>query len=372
MTAAPARIRKQSATLTAPSGTQVGWRQLGNPRRFCVKLLLPLYFDPRCAVSEPRIAVILPAYNEELTIAETVAAFGRALPEAAVYVVNNNSTDGTRQLAQEALDKLAGRGVVIDESRQGKGNALRRAFQDIEADVYLLADADLTYPAERARDMIAPVLCGRADMVVGDRHSGGHYARENSRSFHRFGNRLVQWLVNTLFGASLVDIMSGYRAFSRAFVKTYPILVEGFQIETDMTLHALFRRFRVLELPVEYRDRPDGSESKLHTLADGVRVLFAITQILRYYKPLAFFGGAAVIFAFFGLLAGLPVLDDWLRYQYIHHVPLSILAVGLELTAMILGAVALILDSIVHEDRRNFEARLLARAERVVGDPKGH
>lgn len=324
--------------------------------------------DPRM----PRIAVVLPAYNEEKTIADTVSAFALALPEATIYVVNNNSRDRTRELALSAIERIGGRGMVIDEPRQGKGNALRRAFHEIEADVYLLADADLTYPAERARDLIAPILDGRADMVVGDRHSGGHYARENSRSFHRFGNRLVQWLVNTLFSASFVDIMSGYRAFSRAFVKTYPILVEGFQVETDMTLHALFRRFRVLELSVEYKDRPAGSESKLHTLADGARVLFAITQILRYYKPLMFFGGGALIFALLGLLAGLPVLDDWLRYQYIYHVPLSILAVGLELTAIILGAVALILDSIVHEDRRNFEARLLGRRERAEGDSRGH
>lgn len=318
-----------------------------------------------------RIAVVLPAYNEEKTITDTVAAFVLALPEAKIYVVNNNSRDRTRDFALSAIKRSGGRGLVIDEPRQGKGNALRRAFHEIEADVYLLADADLTYPAERARDLIAPILDGRADMVVGDRHSGGHYARENSRSFHQFGNRLVQALVNGLFGAQLADIMSGYRAFSRTFVKTYPILVEGFQVETDLTLHALYRRFRILELPVEYKDRPPGSESKLNTLSDGARVLFAITQILRYYKPFAFFGSAALLFGLLGLLAGLPVLDDWFRYRYIYHVPLSILAVGLELIAMVFGAVALILDSIAHQDRRDFELRLLSRGMGSARDEIG-
>ena len=306
-----------------------------------------------------RVAVVLPAYNEEQTIQDTMLSFSRVLPDAAIYVVNNNSRDRTRELALDLLHRLGARGAVIDEPRQGKGNALRRAFMEIDADVYLLADADMTYPADRAPDLIAPILNGQADMVVGDRQSGGHYSRENRRSFHELGNRLVQSLVNGLFGASLIDIMSGYRAFSRSFVKSYPILVEGFQIETDMTLHALYRRFRILELPIEYRDRPPGSHSKLNTFADGARVLFAITQILRFYRPLFFFSAVAGLSALAGLIAGLPVFHDYLTTGYIEHVPLAILASALEIVAIIMLGVGLILDSVSYHERLGYERRLL-------------
>jgi glycosyltransferase involved in cell wall biosynthesis len=194
--------------------------------------------------TDPVIAIILPAFNEELTIAQTMELFHRALPEANIYVVDNNSQDATGQIAEVFLGKLDCAGGVIHEPRQGKGNALRRAFQTIDADVYLLADADCTYPAEMARERIEPILNNKADMVVGDRLSGGDYERENKRPFHGFGNTLVRRLVNLLFRANIRDIMSGYWAFSRLFVKNYPVLVEGFEIETDMTLHSLHRRFK--------------------------------------------------------------------------------------------------------------------------------
>ena len=238
-----------------------------------------------------KTVIILPAYNEEQTIAATIEDFHRALPKAAVYVVNNRSTDATESIAREALSRLGCKGDVINERRPGKGNAVRRAFLEIDADIYVLADADLTYPAEQVHELIAPVINGEADMVVGDRHSAGHYAAENKRALHGFGNRLVRDLINRLFYANLADIMSGYRVFSRRFVKSYPILVEGFEIETDMTLHALDKRFRIVEIPINYRDRPAGSFSKLNTLRDGAKVINTITQILRYYRPLAFFGG---------------------------------------------------------------------------------
>ncbi len=258
-------------------------------------------------MSQPTIAIILPAYNEEATIEKTILGFAQALPEASIIVVDNNSKDRTRDLAAATLDSLPETTTrVIAEPRQGKGNAVRRAFHEVDADVYLLSDADLTYPPERARELIQPILDGRADMVVGDRHTGGHYARENSRSFHELGNRLVQGLVNLLFDAKLADVMSGYRAFSRCFIKNYPILVEGFQIETEMTLHALYRRFRVLELPIAYKERPPGSVSKLNTIADGAKVLFAIAQILRFYRPLYFFAALATLFALSGILASIP------------------------------------------------------------------
>lgn len=314
----------------------------------------------------PSIAVVLPAYNEEVTIREVIEAFHQALPEAAIYVINNNSKDRTAELARETLSQLGAAGRVINERRQGKGNALRRAFLEIEADVYLLSDADLTYPADRARDLMQPILDGEADMVVGDRHSGGHYSQENKRRLHGFGNKLVRDLINRFFNAELRDIMSGYRAFNRDFVKNYAILVDGFQVETDMSLHALDKRYRIVELPVEYVDRPAGSFSKLNTLSDGARVLFTIAQILRYYRPFAFFASIAAATALLGLLAGAPVIDDWLRYRYIYHVPLAVLAAALEIVAVIMLSIGLVLDSISHQQNTSYELHRLAQPRRAA------
>jgi glycosyltransferase involved in cell wall biosynthesis len=308
--------------------------------------------------SHRRVAVILPAYNEEQTVAATMAGFHAQLPFAHIVVVNNNSQDNTRAVAERTLRELNAAGCVLDEPRPGKGNAVRRAFLEIDADIYVLADADQTYPPERVHDLMRPILENRADMVVGDRHSDGHYARENSRPLHGFGNRLVQSLVNRLFRSQLVDIMSGYRVFNKLFVKNYPILVEGFQIETDMTLHALHKRFRIVEVPVEYRDRPAGSVSKLNTFSDGARVLFTIAQILRYYRPLAFFGSLSALFVLAGLVAALPVFDDWIKHQYIYHVPLAILASALEIVAIMQLGIGLMLDSIVHQQCMEYERHL--------------
>jgi glycosyltransferase involved in cell wall biosynthesis len=313
------------------------------------------------AGSAPSIAVLLPAYNEQATLDATMRAFHRALPSAAIWVINNRSTDATEAVARATLAALGCAGGVLNEQRQGKGNAMRRAFIEIEADVYLMSDADLTYPAERAPDLIAPILEGRADMVVGDRHSAGHYAAENKRPLHGFGNRLVQMLVNRLFGANLADIMSGYRAFNRRFVKAYPIIVEGFEIETDVTLHALDKRFRIVEIPVEYRDRPAGSVSKLSTYRDGAKVLFVILQVFRYYRPLLFFGLLALAMLLFALLASLPVFSDWFRYQYIYHVPLAILAAASVIVSVLLLAVGLMLDSIAHQQKMNYELTVLGQ-----------
>lgn len=310
------------------------------------------------------VAVILPAYNEELTIEATVRDFHSALPDAAIWVINNRSADQTESIARSVIAALGCRGGVINEMRPGKGNAVRRGFLEIDADVYILADADMTYPASEVVHLMEPVVSGNADMVVGDRHSAGHYAAENKRAFHGFGNRIVRDLVNVLFRSKLADIMSGYRVFNRRFVKNYPILVEGFEIETDMTLHALDKRFRIVELPVNYKDRPDGSVSKLNTFSDGLKVLFTIGNILRYYRPMLFFGAAASLLALVGLLAGLPVLLEFLEYRYILHVPLAILATGLEIVAAVVFAIALLLDSIAHQDRRNFERQLLNQGPR--------
>ena len=308
-----------------------------------------------------KIAVVLPAYNEQITIEQVIRDFRQALPEAAIYVIDNNSKDLTHQIATTTLKDVGGEGAVLREPRQGKGNALRRAFHQIDADIYVLADADSTYPASKARDLMQPVLCGEADMVVGDRHSGGNYSDQNKRMLHGFGNELVKRLINLFFNANLKDIMSGYRVFSRTFVKNYAILVDGFQVETDMTLHALDKRFRIVEIPVDYVDRPEGSFSKLSTLSDGTRVLFTILQILRYYKPFAFFSSVALLAMLSGLICSVPVINDWLEYRYIHHVPLAILSTGLEIVAVVFFAVALLLDSIAQQDKRNFERDLLAQ-----------
>jgi glycosyltransferase involved in cell wall biosynthesis len=305
------------------------------------------------------IAVLLPAFNEELTIAGTMEAFHSELPDAQLVVINNNSTDATAKIARDTLARLNAVGLVIDEARQGKGYAIRRAFIDVDAHIYVMADADLTYPAARVHDMILPIAGNEADMVVGDRKSGGYYNSRTARRYHQFGNELVRVLVNSLFGARLVDITSGYRAFSRKFVKNYPILVGGFEIETDMTLHALDKRFRVVEVPVEYKDRPAGSSSKLNTFGDGARVLFTIAEVLRHYRPLAFFGVLGGLTGALGLLAAIPVFEDWVTERYIHHLPLAVLAASLELSAIICLALGLILDSINHLHKRSFEMALL-------------
>lgn len=309
------------------------------------------------------VAIVLPAYNEAATVEAVIRAFHLALPDAQIYVVDNNSNDGTAEIARTTIARIGAHGEVLHESRQGKGCALRRAFQSIEADVYLLADADLTYPADQALDLLAPVLRGEADMVVGDRQSGGHYLAQNKRQLHGFGNGLVNRLINYFFNADLKDSLSGYRAFSRTFVKTYPVMTAGFQVETDMTLHALDKRFRILEIPVAYVDRPAGSASKLNTVADGAQVLFAIFQILRYYKPFAFFGSIALLAMLAGLVASVPVFSDWFLYRYIYHVPLALLAAALEIVAFIMLAVALILDSMAHQQKMSFELLLLQRTK---------
>ena len=313
------------------------------------------------ASPDKSVAVVLPAYNEELTIEATIRAFHEALPTAAIWVINNRSADATESVARSTLSALGCAGGVLNETRKGKANAVRRAFMEIDADYYLMSDADLTYPAGRASDLLAPVMEGKADMVVGDRHSAGHYASENKRPLHGAGNELVRFLVNKLFGANLADIMSGYRAFSRRFVKGYPIIVEGFEIETDVTLHALDKRFRIVEIPVEYQDRPEGSVSKLNTYRDGAKVLFVIFQILRYYKPMLFFGSLALFMLLFALAVSMPVFDDWFRYGYIYHVPLAILAAASVVVSAVLLAIGLILDTIAHQQKMNYELKVLSQ-----------
>lgn len=309
------------------------------------------------AEPRPQVVVVLPAYNEEQTVAESVRAFHEALPHAPIYVVDNRSSDRTAELAAKALVEVGAPGSVLEEPRPGKGMALRRAFTDVDADVYVLADADLTYPAAEVHEVLQPVLLGRADMAVGDRMSGGHYAAHNTRRLHNLGNLIITSTINRLFHARLRDMTSGYRVFSRRFVRNYPILTRGFEIEADMTMHALHHGLRVVEVPVSYVDRPAGSASKLRTVSDGARVLFTIAQIVRFYRPLAFFSSLAALFLVSGLAASVPVLQDWFRYQYIFHVPLAILATGLCLCAGLCLGIGLVLDSVARNERLAFERR---------------
>jgi glycosyltransferase involved in cell wall biosynthesis len=331
-------------------------RRAGSPFKVAIKAS-----TVRIDGCDAAVAVVLPAFNEELTIGDTIEAFHRALPGASIVVVDNNSTDTTRSCTLKAFEAIEGRGVLLTELRQGKGFAVRRAFRSVSADVFVLTDADMTYPADRVLDLIRPIVDDEADMVVGNRLEDGRYEAENKRRFHGFGNRLVLWVVNRLFRAHLGDIMSGYRAVSSGFVAGYPILVNGFEIETDMTLHALDKRFRVEEIPVAYRDRPVGSVSKLRTISDGRRVLWSLVHVVRHYRPLLFFGTAGVLLGLAGALAAAPVMSDWFQYRFIYHVPLAILATGLEIIALLSFGIGLILDSVVHLERMAYERDLMAR-----------
>ncbi len=304
------------------------------------------------------IAIILPAYNESSTVVETLLSFHAALPAARIYVIDNNSKDTTQALAKAVMAEHNIPGAVIFEGRQGKGNAVRRAFLEVDAEVYLMADADCTYPADQAAEMVWPILNNEADMVIGDRISQGDYARENTRPLHNLGNAMVQRLVNWVGNSDFSDIMTGYRALSRPFVRTYPLLVEGFQIETDISLFACQGRFRCLEIPIRYVDRPEGSESKLHTVRDGLRVLLTIFRIVRFYKPLAFFFSLSLLFAIAGLVAGIPVIWEFMETQYVSKVPTAILAVALEILAANLLSVGLSLDGLARQHEIDIERTL--------------
>lgn len=298
-----------------------------------------------------RIAILIPCFNEAATIGKVVADFKRVLPTAQVYVYDNRSNDGTADIASAAG------AIVCYEVRRGKGNVVRSMFRDIEADWYFLVDGDDTYPAEQAIDLLKQAE-GGADMVVGDRLSNGTYAKENKRGFHAFGNALVLFLINRLYRTKLHDIMSGYRVFSRRFVAMYPALSDGFQIETDMTVFALNRRFRMAEVPITYRDRPVGSTSKLSTYRDGVRVILTIFNLYRFFHPLRYFSLIALGLFLLGVAVGLPVIVEFLETHFISKVPSAILASGLMVLALVVFSNALILDALNRSDQESFERQL--------------
>ncbi|WP_430622570.1 glycosyltransferase family 2 protein [Adlercreutzia faecimuris] len=295
------------------------------------------------------VAVLIPCYNEAVTIAKVVDDFRRALPEAVVYVYDNNSTDGTAALA-------AAHGAQVRfEGRQGKGNVVRQMFREIEADYYLMVDGDDTYPAEAAGDLLAPLAADEADMTVGDRLSNGSYGEENDRAFHGFGNDLVRFLIKAIYGYAFEDVMTGYRAFNRVFVKTMPVLSEGFQIETEISIHAVDKRWRIADVPITYRDRPEGSFSKLSTFGDGARVLRAITSLFKDYRPFAFFGWLALLFLVLGLVAGVPVIAEYLATDYVSKVPSAVLAVALVLCGALSVTAGIILDTVAKSHRKQWE-----------------
>lgn len=299
-----------------------------------------------------KIAVLLPCYNEEPTIAKVVSDFHAALPEAIIYVYDNNSTDGTAQAARQAG------AIVRHEPMQGKGNVIRRMFREVEADCYLMADGDDTYPAEQARQMVSPILEEHVDMVIGDRLSSTYF-EQNKRPFHNGGNRVVRWLIRRFWHTDIHDIMTGYRAFSRTFVKNFPVMSGNFEIETEMTIHALDRRFLLREVPVVYRDRPQGSVSKLNTLSDGISVLKTIVLLYKEYRPLRFFSWLATFLALAGVLLLIPVLVEYFHTGLVPRFPTLIVSMFLLLSALLSLFTGLCLDVIVTKDRKNYELRLL-------------
>ena len=299
-----------------------------------------------------KLDVIIPCYNEEATISTVIADFRRELPEAEIYVYDNNSTDTTYELA------VACGAIVKKEPRQGKGNVIRQMFFDIDADYYLMVDGDDTYPAEAVHGLLDKLRSGEADMVIGDRLSNGTYFDENKRPFHDFGNNLVKNTITRLYKTKIRDVMTGYRGFNRIFVKSFPIMSSGFQIETELTIHALDKKFKLVELPIDYRDRPEGSESKLNTFSDGFKVIMMIVKMWKDYKPLMFFGIWTFFFFVFGLFAGVPVIREYMLTHFITRVPSAILSTGLMILALLSLVTGLILDTVVTNAKKEYELNL--------------
>lgn len=299
-----------------------------------------------------KIAILIPCYNEALTIKKVINDFQKELPEADIYVYDNNSTDNTYQIASNE-------GVIVrKEPRQGKGNVIRQMFFDIDADYYLMVDGDDTYPAEAAHELLKALKENRADMVIGDRLSNGTYFEENKRAFHDVGNNLVKNTINRLYKANIKDVMTGYRGFNKLFVKSFPVMSSGFQIETEFTIHALDKRFKLVEIPIDYRDRPEGSESKLNTVSDGIKVLLTIVKMCKDYKPMLFFLIFTVFFFLLGLITGIPVISEFIKTGFITKLPSSVLATGLMTLALLLLITGLILDTVVTNAKKDYELNL--------------
>ncbi|MCM1063911.1 MAG: glycosyltransferase family 2 protein [Eubacterium sp.] len=298
-----------------------------------------------------KIAVLIPCYNEEQTIAKVVADVKRTLPEAVVYVYNNNSTDRTVECAADAGAR------VRHEYKQGKGNVIRRMFREIDAECYLMLDGDDTYPLDCAREMVDRVLEHNADMVVGDRLSSTYFT-ENKRPFHNFGNSLMRTGINRLFHSDIKDIMTGYRAFSYEFVKTFPVFSKGFEIETEMTIHAVNYNMQVENVVVEYRDRPEGSVSKLNTYSDGMKVIHKMLQLYKNYKPMHFFGALCAVLILAALVLMIPIINEYIRTGLVPRFPTLIVSCFVALAGIQAFFSGMILQVMAAKDKRDFEYRL--------------
>ena len=284
------------------------------------------------------IAVLIPCYNEALTVGKVVDDFKKELPQAKIYVYDNNSKDDTYAIAKQ-------HGAIVRyEPNQGKGNVVRSMFREIEADYYVLVDGDDTYPAEDVHAMLEEMVKYNADMIVGDRLSNGTYGSENKRNFHGFGNNLVRSLINRLFKGNVTDIMTGYRIFSKRFVKVFPLMSNGFEIETEMTIFALANKCKIRSVDIKYRDRPEGSFSKLNTFSDGFKVLLTIFNLLKAYKPLLFFSLVGLAFVVFGVIVGIPVIVEFNLTHFVSKLPSAVLAASLMIIAVLLVVTGLILD----------------------------
>lgn len=299
-----------------------------------------------------KIAVLIPCYNESKTIEKVVKDYKKELPNADIYVYDNNSSDGTDEIAKNA-------GAIVKyEYKQGKGNVIRSMFKDIDADCYLMIDGDDTYSADNAKEMCKYILDGKADMVIGDRLSSTYFT-ENKRPFHNFGNKLVRWLINTLFKSNVKDIMTGYRAFSYEFVKTFPVLSKGFEIETEMTIHALDKNFLLKEIPVGYKDRPAGSVSKLNTYSDGFKVLKTIARLFKEYKPMIFFGIVSTLFFIISMIFATPVFIEYFKTGLVPRFPTLIFSGFLLIISMLMLVCGIILEVVVKKHRQLFELILI-------------
>ena len=299
-----------------------------------------------------KIAVLIPCYNESKTIEKVVKDYKKELPNADIYVYDNNSSDGTDEIAKNA-------GAIVKyEYKQGKGNVIRSMFKDIDADCYLMIDGDDTYSAGNAKEMCKYIIDGKADMVIGDRLSSTYFT-ENKRPFHNFGNKLVRWLINTLFKSNVKDIMTGYRAFSYEFVKTFPVLSKGFEIETEMTIHALDKNFLLKEIPVGYKDRPAGSVSKLNTYSDGFKVLKTIARLFKEYKPMIFFGIVSTLFFIISMIFATPVFIEYFKTGLVPRFPTLIFSGFLLIISMLMLVCGIILEVVVKKHRQLFELILI-------------
>ncbi|MBO4751456.1 MAG: glycosyltransferase [Bacteroidales bacterium] len=298
------------------------------------------------------IAVLIPCYNEEKTIGKVVRDFRAVLPEAEIYVYNNNSSD------RSVEEATAAGAIVRHEYVQGKGNVIRRMFREVEADCYIIADGDDTYPASHVTEMVDQILNRQADMVIGDRLSSTYF-EQNKRLFHNTGNRLVRSLICHLWHTEIKDIMTGYRAFSRKFVKLFPVMSGQFEIETEMTIHALDKRFSIVELPIDYRDRPEGSVSKLNTFSDGFKVLRTIATLYKEYRPMRFFGWLAVLLAVVAVAMFIPVLAEYFQTGLVRRFPTLFVSLFVFLAAIQSFFTGLCLDVMVEKDRKAYELKLI-------------